>query len=95
MADIKTPRRYYLSRRRYFLTVEYDAAMAGAWRSKQEAEPGTALPSTFPFLSRLATECYETEEDLDGADECELIDAGFTQWEARTILAALVPLLAA
>lgn len=46
--------------------------LESVWKSKQEAQPGTALPATFPFLSDLADAGYTTREDLDGADEYEL-----------------------
>lgn len=92
MALFKRPRRYYLLKRRYYLDLD-DEAQAGLWRGKQEAEPGTALPATFPLLSRLAAAGYTTQEDLDGADPDELKRASFNQTEADQILAALNDLL--
>lgn len=46
--------------------------LEAVWKSKQEAQPGTALPAKFPFLIDLAAGGYTTREDLDGADEYEL-----------------------
>ena len=61
------------------------------WRAKQEAQPGTALPADFPYLSRLAAEGYTTVHDLDGADVEEMISAGFNEREALAIGVALEP----
>lgn len=52
--------------------VAGDGELESVWRAKQEAQPGTALPSTFPFLDKLACGGYETQEDLTGADQYEL-----------------------
>lgn len=46
--------------------------LEAVWKYKQEAQPGTALPATFPFLADLALSGYTTREDLNGADEYEL-----------------------
>lgn len=46
--------------------------LEAVWKYKQEAQPGNALPATFPFLTELAAGGYTTREDLDGADEYEL-----------------------
>lgn len=90
MATIGSVRRYYLHRRIRAVSEESDMALI--WRSKQEAEPGTALPASFPLLSRL-TECgYTTTEDLDGADDEELIELGFSSREAKEILSAFAEL---
>ncbi len=96
MAMYKTPRRYYLHKRKYTLARGDD--ITTQWHSKQNEEPGTALPSTFPSLAKLATAFYTKVEDLDGADASELTDtvangAGLTDREATAVLAALQPLL--
>lgn len=70
---------------------DYD--LAGVWRWKQERQPGTALPDTFPLLTELDAAGYTTVEDLDGADVAELVRASFTSSQAKRILAALEPLL--
>jgi hypothetical protein len=82
-----TPRRYCLSKRRAASLSGRDAA-AAAWQAKQEAEPGTPLPSTFPFRTRLAELGYVAREDLDGADEQELNRAGLGLRQARAVLTA-------
>lgn len=88
MADIKTPRRYYLLKRRYFGAdgVDYEPSLSGAYRSKQEAEPGTDLPAGFVLKTELAALGYTTVEDLDGADEQELVTAGLSRNQAKAVL---------
>lgn len=73
-----------------------ETAGRDAWRGKQEAEPGTALPTTFPAYTKLAAAGYTTKEDLDGAwhDDVwattnELIEtASLSQREADAVKAA-------
>jgi len=96
MALLKLPRRYYLHKRKY--TLAREDGITDAWHSKQDEEPGTALPATFPSLTKLAAAFYTTVEDLDGADTVELTDpiatgAGLTSRESAAVLAALAPLL--
>lgn len=96
MAQFKSVRRYYLHKRKYTLAQELD--ITSQWHSKQNEEPGTALPSTFPALTKLAIAFYTTVEDLDGADATELTasvsrGAGLTRQESSAVLAALQPLL--
>ena len=63
------------------------------WIGKQAAEPGVALPSTFPFLSQLAAVGYTAREDLDGADVRELTrNAGLSKRDAEAVLAAFAAL---
>lgn len=52
----------------------------------------TALPATFPALSKLTAAGYTTKEDLDGADDTELVEAGLNHSEARAAIAALAQL---
>lgn len=90
-----TPR--ITSLRRYFLLKRLEAArlqseLASTWRAKQEAEPGTALPSTFVLRDRLVAAGYSTKEDLNGADVEELRLAGFTSRESQAILDAVAQL---
>lgn len=90
MADIKSPRRYFLGKR--LEARDLGLGLESIWKTKQEAEPGTALPADFPLLSRL-TDCgYTTEEDLDGADADELEQFGFHAREATEIFSALAEL---
>lgn len=88
------------SARRYFLLKaqaeesQADPDLGGVWRSRQQDEPGTALPETFPHRARLVARGYSTHEDLDGADPKELVrQAGLSQREAREVLTALEALL--
>jgi hypothetical protein len=91
MAQVKRPRRYYHGQRAAAAELEqWD--LAGAWRWKQEKEPGTPLPDDFPYTVRLSSAGYTAHEDLDGADAAELGRAGFSPREAQSILAALAEL---
>jgi len=71
VAEVRCARRYYLLSALSAERTE-DLGLAGAWRSKQLDQPGTALPPGFPFAAQLAEVGYTTVEDLDGADEREL-----------------------
>lgn len=93
MADILRPRRYYLLKRRFFTDVDFQPPLAGAYRHKQEAEPGTDLPADFPALSALAQLGYTTVEDLDGANTDELRDHGLSAKAAQDVIDALAKLL--
>ncbi len=92
----KTPRRYYLHKRKYTLARDLD--ITTQWHGKQNGEPGTALPADFPSLAKLKLAFYTMVEDLDGADNIELEDpislgGGLTAGEAAAVLVALAPLL--
>jgi hypothetical protein len=91
VSTLGTPRRYYLAKRQAAVELE-DDALAAVWRGKQEAEAGTDLPATFPYLTELDALGYTTEEDLDGADACELTDLGLSAFEAEAVLAAFIEL---
>lgn len=91
MADVKRPRRFYLHKRLQARDECDDSERV--WQAKQEAEPGTALPADFPLNSELAASGYTTVEDIDGADEDELVKINLTSRQARAVLAALKPLL--
>jgi hypothetical protein len=71
VAEARCARRWYLLSA---LGAEHvgDIGLASAWRAKQLAQPGTNLPSTFPFLALLQSVGYRTVEDLAGADFDEL-----------------------
>jgi len=88
VADVKRPRRYYLHKRLEARLFE-DSDLETSWQAKQEAEPGVALSVGFPNRSELAAIGYTTTEDLDGADEAELVRAGLTQRQAQDVIAAL------
>lgn len=93
MAEVKRPRRYYLRERQQAVRAE-EWDLSGVWRSKQQGQPGVALPASFPMLVQLAAQGYTTVEDLDGADEAELAANGeFSVRQAAEILAALAALL--
>jgi hypothetical protein len=85
--------RRYLHRERMNARFRSEYELESAWRAKQEAQPGTALPSTFPFLSQLAAGGYTTQQDLHGADSCELQEiADLNPRDAQAVLSALAML---
>lgn len=88
--------RRYCHRERMNARVLGNGQLESVWRAKQEAQPGNALPSTFPFLTALTTGGYTTREDLDGADLYELqAIALLAKRDAQVVLdayAALPPL---
>lgn len=93
MADVNRPRRYYLHKRlEARVQCGGDDQLETVWQAKQEAEPGTPLPPTFPHLATLAPLGYTTTEDLDGADVCELERAGLSARDAEEVIAAISPL---
>lgn len=77
-------RRYYLLSRVNSRVIE--DGLEPFWQGKQLAEPSTALPSDFPFPEERAAAGYLAVEDLDGADEDELVDAGLDRAMARIVI---------
>lgn len=92
MAEIKTPRRYYLHKRLDARLYRGEDDIETVWKAKQEGEPGTVLGSSFPLRATLAGIGYTTVQDLDGADEAELERAGLTRKQAQQVLAAFAAL---
>lgn len=88
MSTLGTVRRYYLAKRQEAAEL-CDEALELVWKAKQRAEPGSDLPDSFPYRTRLVELGYEALEDLSGADACELTEQGFSSREAAAILAAL------
>lgn len=91
MAEFKSLRRYALDKRRA-AEERGDLAIRDLWKGKQEAEPGTELPTSFPQRARLAELYYTTDADLVGADADELTSVGFSTRDAAAILAAFAEL---
>lgn len=88
MSAIPSPRRFYLLKRLGAAQFS-DQPLDGVWRSKQEALPGTALPSSFPFRSVLVAVGYSATEDLDGATVDELrMFTTLSQRDAEAVIAA-------
>lgn len=85
---IYTTRRFYLLKR-IAASEAGERAIASVWKTKQEAEPGTALSNSFPSRSALADVGYTTLEDLRGASIDELVSIGLSTPEAEAVLAAL------
>jgi hypothetical protein len=84
MAEIRNVRRFYLHKR---LTGNEETRPV--WQAKQEEQPGTALAEDFPCRAELAELGYTTAEDLDGADQDELVRAGLKTNQAKKVIAAL------
>jgi len=92
MADFLTYRRYCLYKR-MSANLLCNQATAAVWQSKQEAEPGTTLPSGFPKKTELAAVGYVADEDLNGADCDELVDyARISRRDAQAVLTAYAAL---
>ncbi|MFO7178986.1 MAG: hypothetical protein DIU78_009830 [Pseudomonadota bacterium] len=91
---LRTIRRFYLAKRHAAHEL-CDLALEALWRGKQEAEPGAALPVTFPMRGELAALGYTAVEDLDGADVEELARLGLSRKDAAAVMAALSKLVGA
>jgi hypothetical protein len=92
VADFTSQRRFCLWKR-MSAHVQGLYALAAVWRGKQEAEPGVALPDTFPSRAALVAIGYSTKEDLVGADVAELVEyVNISQREAEAVLAAFAKL---
>jgi len=89
---VGTARHYYLLNR-LAADQRTEFAVRDVWKGKQEAEPGTALPTSFPSYAALSAIGYTTKEDLDGADADELVETvGLSQSEAAAVMAAVATL---
>lgn len=92
MGTYECPRRYY--GRKAQAARKEGNPLYEAWLAKQLGQPGTALPSDFPYLSALNDSGYYAVEDLYGADALELLRvANLTNQESARVLAALDQLL--
>lgn len=93
MAEIKSPRRYYLLKSQEARKVG-DEGLQRTWWAKQDKEAASLLPSSFPHLQLLQDARYFAQEDLDGADEAELREeAGLNAKQAKAVLKALAKLI--
>ncbi len=89
-SEVRSQRRYYLLKAQYNATTAEDYVFAQGFWAKQNALPGTPLPSTLPALTKLAAAHYTMIEDVRGADVDELVEqAGLTRSEAQAVLAAI------
>jgi hypothetical protein len=90
---IKTVRRYFL-RKSQELDRRWLPSLAGAYRAKQDATPGTPLPAMFPLFAPLAAARYTTKEDLDGATLEELMTfVELNRRDAQAVLDATAALV--
>lgn len=88
MGEVRNPRRYYLLQAQFIGDDVEDEALKLVWWGKQEAIAGTAVPLTFPFRAELDAIHYRALEDLDGADQAELINQGLPYFKAKAVLEA-------
>lgn len=87
-STINSVRRYYLLER--IRARAENSPTEPAWQWKQEHEPGTPLPDSFPMRAELAVPGYITYADLNGADEIELrVNCGLSPYQAQTVLGEL------
>jgi len=90
--SINTARRYFL-RKSQELDRQWLPSLAGAYRAKQVATPGTPLPAAFPLRQKLAAARYTTIEDLRGATLNELmVFVPVNRRDAQMVLDAIAAL---
>lgn len=87
MSDVLRPRRYYLLKR-LALASSGDEEMSLVFKTKQQNEPGTALPIDFPSRAALILAGYTALEDVNGADVNELRRIGLSSLDAKRVLNA-------
>jgi len=63
--------------------------IADTWNAKRRALSGTPIPLTFPAYATLAGALYEVLEEVQGATETELINAGLTSSQSAAVIAAM------
>jgi len=91
-SSIISSRRFYLSKR-IAARLLGDHALSSIWQYHQEQQPNTVLPDGFPAKAALAVAGYTASEDLEGADEHELVEwARISNSAARAALAAYAAL---
>lgn len=86
--SIENPHRYLLLKA-HAADRRGDGELAATWRGKHQGLAGTALAADFPLRARLLAAGYQHTEDITGADEHELVEAGLTRREALQVLAAI------
>lgn len=88
-SQINNPRRAALLES-FVQDAALDRGYAAALRHNHASLPGTPLAANFPALSKLQAAGYTCVEDLDGANEDELIKyvPGITWNEANAAIAA-------
>jgi hypothetical protein len=92
LSDVPTARRYYLLKR--LAARAAGEPLEHTWRTLQEAQPGTVLPTDFPSRTALEDSGYSTAEDIDGADTTELREeVGINETQANAVIAAAAALI--
>lgn len=88
MGDVNSARRFYLLQAQFLEGDRNSESLKQVWWGKQEGQPGTAFPAGFPFQAELIAAHYKALEDLNGADQEELINQGLKFFQAKAVLAA-------
>lgn len=84
---VSTPRRYYFLKALELSRYDTDEALYRVYLGKKRSEPGTAIPPHFPARAALVSAGYEALEEIDGADEDELIFCGLSHSQATAVIA--------
>jgi hypothetical protein len=87
VAECNTHRRYAFLKMRRAAVDESPTEMA--WDGIRRGEPGTTLPVTVPARAELVAAGYLVLEEVEGADETELTNAGLSPQQAAAVLAAV------
>jgi hypothetical protein len=87
VAEVNGHRRYAFLKMRAAEAALSPVAMA--WDGIRRGEPGTAFPTTMPARGELLAAGYLVVEEVDGADEAELTNAGLSPQQAAAVLAAV------
>jgi len=87
VAEVTSHRRYcYL---RYRWAYRNDDEIWFSWDARRQQLPGTALPASFPARATLTAAGVLALEEIQGADESELLLTGLSSSQAAAVLAAL------
>lgn len=87
MAEVNSHRRYAFLKMRAAAVEQ--SPLESAWDGIRRGEPGTAIPTTFPARALLVAAGYLVVEEIDGADETELTNAGLSPQQAAAVIAAV------
>jgi hypothetical protein len=88
MGDVNSARRFYLLSAQWLEGDIDQESLKQVWWGKQEGQPGTPFPADFPFQADLVAIHYKALEDLNGADQEELINQGLPYFKAKAVLEA-------
>lgn len=87
MIEVNTHRRFAFLKMQ--AAVADQSPMGPAWDGIRKGDPGTELPANFPARTNLVSAGYLVVEEVDGADETELTNAGLSPQQAAAVIAAV------